>query len=125
MPFVIRDQDGKILRVNAKSLHGSEYIDFNNKEFVSFLKQNNQDPSTINEAISELQRTDNDMSRIIEDVVRALLKKNILRMSDLPASAQEKLTYRINMRCLIEETLNQATQTNQSRAQQESLKADR
>jgi hypothetical protein len=114
MPFVIRDKSGKIVRAAVKSVLGAEPIAFDHPDLIAFLDANGQSAQKINEALLELRRTDADMSRIIEDVVRALLKKNILRMSDLPDPVQEKISYRIKMRVSIEETLEQASQTSQT-----------
>ncbi len=121
MPYVIHDQDGNITRASAQSIVGSDYISFEDPDLIAFLQSNEQDPSKIGDALAELQRTDIDMSRIIEDVVRALLKKNILRMNDLPKAVQDKLAYRINLRVKIDETLSKATQSKQQKAQQDNL----
>ena len=121
MPYVIRDQNGNITRAAAQEVHGSEYIGFDAPELINFLKTHGQNPDQIDEALSELRRTDTDMSRIIEDVVRALLKKNIIRMGDLPSAVQDKLAYRIKMRVKIEETLDHASHMRQTTDQHKVL----
>lgn len=109
MPYVIRDESGKIIRATVQTVHGAEMLPYNHPDLLSFLKENGQDPKKIDDALDELRRTDPDMSRAIEDVVMVLFKKNILKMSDLPKPVQEKMAYRVKLRVTIQETLDQAS----------------
>lgn len=84
-------------------------VPYDHPDLLAFLKNNGQDPAKIDEALGELRRTDVDMSRAIEDVVMALLKKNILKMTDLPKAVQDKMAYRVGLRVRIQETFDQAS----------------
>ena len=112
MPYVLRDSDGKICRASVRQLHGAEILPYNHPDLVDFLKTNGQDPSVIENSLAELRRTDADMSRAVEDVVMALLKKNILKMTDLPKPVQEKMALRVKWRVIIQDSFDQASGQN-------------
>lgn len=62
-----------------------------------------QDPKSAREAIhqavrSELQATDLEMVRVLEDLISTLVDKGVIMMTDLPKAAQEKITSRGTMR---------------------------
>ena len=105
----IRDENGKILRASAKQIHGAEMVPYDYQELRAFLSNNGQNPQQIDEALSELRRTDAEMSRAVEDVVMALLKKGVLKLGDLPKPVQERMALRVKMRMLIQDTYDQAS----------------
>lgn len=109
MPYIIRDASGKITRASARPIHGAEIVQSSHPELVAFVRANGQDPNAIQTAFDELKRTDGDMSRAVEDVVMALLKKNILKMSDLPPPVQDKMAQRVKLRVQIQEAYDQAS----------------
>ncbi len=109
MPYIIRDASGKVTRATVQAIHGAEMVPYNHPDLVAFLQANGQEPTKVEEALSELRRTDAEMSRTVEDVVMVLLKKNILKMSDLPKPVQEKMAYRVKLRITIQETFDQAS----------------
>lgn len=109
MPFVLRDPDGKVSRVSARALHGGEVLPYDHRDLQEFLKNNGQDPKKIEDALSELRRTDMEMSRAVEDVVMALLKKNVLKLTDLPKAVQERMALRVKLRVMIQEVYDQAS----------------
>lgn len=109
MPYVIRDASGTISRATVRAIHGAEMLPFDHPDFLAFLKQNGQDPTKIDAALTELRRTDMDMSRIVEDVVMVLLKKNILKMNELPQVVQEKMSYRLKQRMIVQDILDKAS----------------
>lgn len=109
MPYVIRDDTGKITRATIQAVHGAERMNYDHPDFVAFLKRSGQDPIAIDEALSELRRTDSDMSRAVEDVVMVLLRKNIIKLNELPKPVQEKMNYRVKLRMTIQGILNQAS----------------
>lgn len=109
MPYIIRDASGKVTRATVQGIHGAEMVPYDHPDLVAFLQKNGQDQSKIIDALDELRRTDADMSRAIEDVVMALLKKNILKMTDLPKPVQEKMARRVKLRVMIQETYDQAS----------------
>ena len=111
MPYIIRDEHGKLIKVSVRSIHGAELVPHNHPEVVEFLKTKGQDPKQIEEALGELRRTDAEMSRAVEDVIMALLKKNILKMTDMPKAVQDRMALRVKMRMLIQEVYDQASGT--------------
>ncbi len=110
MPYIVRDSSGKIIRASVQTLPGAQVLPFDHPDLIAFLRDNGQDPARIEEALAELRRTDLDMSRAVEDVVMVLLKKNILKMNDLPKAVQDKMSYRLKLRLAIQDTLEQAGQ---------------
>lgn len=109
MPYIIRDESGKIIRASAAHIHGAEVVSYDHQELKAFLSTNGQDPKTIDEALIELRRTDLEMSRAVEDVVMALLKKNILKLTDLPKPVQERMALRVKLRVMIQDVYDQAS----------------
>lgn len=115
MPHVLRDANGKIYRASVRPVPGAEVLPYGHPDVVAFLRDNGQDPSRVEEALAELRRTDADMSRAVEDVVMALLKKNILKMNDLPNAVQDKMSSRARLRVLMQDSFDQASgQNNQA-----------
>ena len=111
MPYVYRDAAGKIIRASARQIHGAEYVAHNDPKIVEFLKLRGQKPEQVEEALNELRRTDNEMARAVEDVIMVLLKKNILKLSDLPKPVQERMSLRVKLRVLIQDIYDQASGT--------------
>jgi len=110
MPFVVRDESGKVTRVSVRAIPGAEVLPHDHADIVKFLEERGQSANLITEAVSELRRTDNEMSRAVEDVITALLKKNILKMNDLPKAVQERIAHRVKMRIQIQDTYDRASQ---------------
>jgi hypothetical protein len=50
------------------------------------------------ETTEKLKETDNDLIRVIEDIVDVLVAKNLIKIDDLPQAAQEKINYRKGLR---------------------------
>ena len=109
MPYIVRDANGKINRASARHIHGAEMVPYDHGELRDFIGSNGQKPQQIDDALSELRRTDAEMSRAVEDVVMALLKKNVLKMSDLPKPVQERMALRVKLRVMIQEVYDQAS----------------
>jgi hypothetical protein len=83
-------------------------------DVVGFLSSRGQDPKKVSEALEELRRTDNEMARAIEDVIMVLLKKNVLKMSELPKAVQDRMALRVRLRMTIDETYEQASLNNKA-----------
>jgi len=109
MPYIFRDEHGKITKASARAIHGAELVSHNHPEVMEFLKTHGQDPKHVEEALNELRRTDVEMSRAIEDVIMALLKKNILKMTDMPKAVQDRMALRVKLRLLIQEIYDHAS----------------
>jgi hypothetical protein len=113
MPYIIRDSSGKITRATVLAIHGAEMVPYDHPDLLAFLQVNGEDPAKIDKALTELRNTDAAMSRAVEDVIMALLKKNLLKMTDLPKPLQDRMAFRVNMRMQIQETLDNASDTSQ------------
>ncbi len=110
MPYVVRDPDGKVSKVSVRPIPGADMLPHDHADVLSFMQQKGVETKLIAEAISELRRTDNEMSRAVEDVITALLKKNLLKLTDLPKAVQDRIAFRVRMRMQIQETYDRASQ---------------
>jgi len=111
MPYIVRDDKGVVVRASARSLVGGELLPHSHPDVVAFLKTRGQDPKHVEEALAELRRTDNEMARAVEDVIMVLLKKNVLKLSDLPKAVQDRMQLRVKMRVIIQDVYDQASGT--------------
>jgi hypothetical protein len=109
MPFILRNPAGKIVRASVRPLVGGEALPHHNPEVLQFLLDHQQDPQQVVDALAELQITDGEMARAIEDIVIILLKKNIFKMSELPRPVQDRMALRTKLRTKIEETYDKAS----------------
>jgi len=110
MPYILRDPGGKVCRASVQSMHGAETVPYNHPDLEEFLRTNGQDPVKLEVTLNELRRTDGDMARAVEDVVMALLKKNVLKMTDLPKPVQDRMALRVRLRMSIQEALDKASE---------------
>src|ERR1700733_11695824 len=109
MPYILRDETGKIQRASARALVGGELVPHSHPEVVEFLKARGQNPKQVEEALGELRRTDNEMARAAEDVIMVLLKKNVLKLSELPKAVQDRMQVRVKLRVIIQDIYDQAS----------------
>ena len=109
MPYILRDETGKIQRASARALVGGELVPHSHPEVVEFLKARGQNPKQVEEALGELRRTDNEMARAVEDVIMVLLKKNVLKLSELPKAVQDRMQVRVKLRVIIQDIYDQAS----------------
>ena len=109
MPFVLRNKTGKIQRISVRALANGETLPHHHPDVKEFLKAHSQDPKQIEDALTELRATDIEMTRAIEDVIMVLLKKNLIKMSDLPRAVQDRMALRVKLRSRIEEAYEKAS----------------
>lgn len=98
MFYITRDASGSIASLARTPQAQTEAIEENHPDIQSFLSSPRPAP--------EFSEIDADFIRVIEDVVDTLIAKNIIRLTDLPAAAQQKMTYRQNKRSQIAGALN-------------------
>lgn len=98
MPYVMRGPDGHILAVRptvddteAARIEGWFSIDDHDPEYVGFLEKELQrhDP---------FRESDIHLARVLEDLISLLIDKQIIRFTDFPAAAQQRLLERQQMR---------------------------
>jgi hypothetical protein len=111
MPFVLRDTSGKITKVSVRALAGGETLPHHHPDVMEFLKTHQQEPKDVEDALAELRSSDGEMSRAIEDLIMVLLKKNIIRMSDMPRPVQDRMATRVKLRARIEDVYERASAT--------------
>lgn len=115
MPYLVRDREGKVTRISLQPVLGAVGVPFDNPDLRAFLEKNGQDPKKVDEHLAELRRTDNEMARAVEDLLMALLKKNLIKMTDLPKAVQDRMAFRVKLRMMIQESFDQASATSQTR----------
>lgn len=97
MFHVSRNSGGLIESVSKKPSPERETVDDNDPEIQQFFKP----------AIDPVFETvDAGFVRVLEDVIDALIMKNIIHHTDLPLAAQKKLTVRKGLRNRIHDPLD-------------------
>lgn len=91
MPYVKRDRDDRITTVNLESADGFEELPSNSPELLEFINRMGLEQST-------LQQSDMRLVRVLEDLIDLLISRDLIRFTDLPLPAQEKLMERRSMR---------------------------
>ncbi|MCH9012128.1 MAG: hypothetical protein IIA68_03575 [Proteobacteria bacterium] len=95
MPYVTRDQNGRIAAVHAtQSAEATEKLAPGDPDLVEFLGQAS-DPAGLQDA---LVVSDLALVRVLEDLITVLIDKRIIMLTDLPKAAQQKLARRYDMR---------------------------
>ncbi len=95
MPFVVRDEDGKIAAVHDRaSAEASEELGADDPELLDHLAELERE-GRLKES---LVITDAEMARVTEDLIETLIEKNVIMLTDLPRPAQEKILERRRMR---------------------------
>ncbi len=91
--FVRRDSNGDICAVSREMIaEVDEPIAADAEELTQFLQTSKP------EAQRALEQSDLQMARVMEDVVNLLIDKSIIRFTDLPLAAQQKLLGRREVR---------------------------
>lgn len=100
MPFIKRGDDGKICGVSLSDQAGySECPKDERPELEQFLRQF----ETVEASFSE---TDLDLVRVLEDLIDLLVEREVIRVTDLPQAAQNKLLTRRNLRATLKPALD-------------------
>lgn len=94
--FVKRSIDGQILAISKEELtEFNEQVDDNDEELIKFLS-NFTGPQQ-----KQLVNTDQELVRVIEDLIHLLTDKGVIQFTDLPSAAQRKLLSRKSLRIAI------------------------
>ena len=109
MPYIKKDKDGNIIKISNRILLDGEAVPHNNPGVVAFLRQRGKDPNQIQEALDVLRKTDAEMVRAIEDIIMLLLRKNIVKMNELPPEVQDRLNLRNKSRMIMNDIYDQAS----------------
>jgi hypothetical protein len=91
--FVRRDEHGAIVAVSREATEDfPESIDGGHPHLIAFIKD------AVIAGASPLQQSDLDTVRVLEDLIEVLVAKEVVRFTDLPEPAQEKLLRRRALR---------------------------
>lgn len=98
MPYVCRDEQGKIISLHAEaSAEAREYMDANDPELIAFLSRS-KDAAAAKLALVEL---DAEFARVTEDLIHLLVDKQVILFTELPEVVQQKMLARERVReCL-------------------------
>lgn len=94
MPHVVRNPRGEIVALHREPAPGSEWLDADDAAVRAFLGTDAQ-PASAHEGFRQL---DADLVRVIEDLIDVLISRQVIRVTDLPVEAQEKLFARKSFR---------------------------
>jgi hypothetical protein len=91
MPYIKRDETGRICLVNLEPGEGLLEVPAHSPEMLEFMKGMGIEHSS-------LEQSDMRLVRVLEDLIDLLIARDVIRFTDLPRAAQEKLLERRSMR---------------------------
>jgi len=91
MPYVKRDEQGLITTINLEAGESLEEVPSSSPELLDFMRRMGLEQST-------LQQSDMRLVRVLEDLIDLLIDRDVIRFTDLPLPAQQKLMERRSMR---------------------------
>lgn len=91
MPFVRRDAEGVVVAVSQVPGEGMELVSADDAELQQFLNR-------LGGHAEQLSATDQDLVRVLEDLVELLVAKGVILFTELPPSAQDKMLLRQRLR---------------------------
>ncbi|RZL01457.1 MAG: hypothetical protein EOP36_11565 [Rubrivivax sp.] len=92
MPYVLRSPDGQIVSLHRDAEEVAEFLPPDDPQVLSFLSGGEGAPA------QQFASLDADLVRVLEDLIDALIQRNILMVTDLPVQAQQKLFNRKSFR---------------------------
>lgn len=91
MLYSQRDAQGRLVRLEPAPFAGMNgHLEAESAEAKGWF--------AAQDSLYELQQSDAEMIRVLEDLIDALIAKGVVRLTDLPAPAQEKLVLRSQAR---------------------------
>jgi hypothetical protein len=94
MRYVLRDAAGKIVSLHLEPVPGAEPLPRDHPEVKAFLAMDDDEKS--------FAGLDANLVRVLEDLIDVLIERNVLRITDLPAEAQQKLFDRKHFRSRVQ-----------------------
>ncbi len=102
MPYVRRDNTGRVVAVFAESQPGAEEaLPTGHPDIQGFLTLDGAG----DEHLATLSSSDAGLIRVIEDLIDILVDKHVIMLTDLPQAAQEKLLRRKRLRRHVQENV--------------------
>jgi hypothetical protein len=93
MPHVQRNRLGDITSLHRDAEPGTEFLPGDHPDVRGFLARLSGASNA-----AKFATLDGEFVRVVEDVIDALLARNLIRITDLPSEAQHKLFERKNFR---------------------------
>ena len=94
MYYIQRDTEGNVLRLEATPFEGmDDMLAVDHPHAKHWL-----DNQAIERTLLNLRQTDQEMIRVLEDLITTLIDNGLLRFTDLPPAAQAKLIERNKVR---------------------------
>jgi hypothetical protein len=91
MPYIKRDGNGRLLKIEPVPFDDmTGELPDDDSEVRAWL--------AAQDSLAHLRQSDLEMVRVLEDLIHALIDKGLLRITDLPDSAQAKLAGRSRAR---------------------------
>lgn len=95
MPYVTRDREGRVIALHAnRNGAAEEELAADDPDLLSFVGSHIR----LADIQSDLEASDLQLIRVVEDLISVLIDNGILKMTDLPKAAQMKLTRRGKLR---------------------------
>ena len=91
MPYVKHDEQGRIIAVNLEPGDDLMEVPSGSPELLEFMRRMGLEQNT-------LEQSDMRLVRVLEDLIDLLIARDVIRFTDLPLPAQEKLMERRSMR---------------------------
>ena len=91
MPYVKRDELGQITSASLGPAQGLDELPAGSPELLEFMRRMGLEHST-------LEQSDMRLVRVLEDLIDLLIDRDVIRFTDLPLPAQEKLMERRSIR---------------------------
>lgn len=99
MVYIQRDKQGYLLRVEMDPFDGmTDKLAIESEELQNWLRTREE----MKARLTALHSTDLEMGRVLEDVVSVLVEQGVIKYTDLPKAAREKLDQRAVARAEIE-----------------------
>jgi hypothetical protein len=90
-PYVTRDKQGQITSVSLQPDQGASEVATGSPELLDFMRKVALEHGTLLES-------DMHLVRVLEDLIDLLIARDLIRFTDLPLPAQDKLMERRSMR---------------------------
>ncbi len=91
MPYVKRDADGQIVATFLNPADGYDALPCGAPELIDYMRKMGLEHDS-------LEQSDMRLVRVLEDLIDLLISRDLIRFTDLPQPAQEKLLERQSLR---------------------------
>jgi hypothetical protein len=91
MPYVKRDAEGHITATRLEAGEGFEALPCGAPELLDYMRRMGLEQNS-------LEQSDMRLVRVLEDLIDLLISRDLIRFTDLPQPAQEKLLERRSLR---------------------------